>query len=571
VVIFKKIRWKNFLSTGNEFTGIDLINAGRKSLISGKNGNGKSTVIDALTFCLFGKPYRNINKPQLVNSINQKNCVTEIEFSAIGSDFKVVRGIKPHIFEIWRDGKLVDQQAALKDYQSILETQILKMNYKTFTQVVVIGSASYVPFMELKAYARREVVEELLDIGIFSSMATLNKERLQKLKTRLSDIEANIKLAQNKVEAQKKVIAAIKDSQNKRFEELSTKKDSLKSRKAARVSKRAEAELALKEIIFDESEQKRVKAELQKLQERFAVVKNNLSRLVNNTKKIQSMNHCDTCHQEVGEDHKKFIMENNKSEAVTFSGEMESLKGEIEGHKSLEESLSEQRDKVNSLMSEIRDQSYVIGTLEAELKQVEVSLNQESIPETKLVEEQTLLKEIASKALAEIEEKKGLLVEAELLETSAKLLKDDGIKAAIIKEYIPVMNKLINGYLEQMDSYIKFELDEEFNEYIRSRGRDEFSYASFSEGEKTRINLAIVFTWRAIARMKNSASCNLLMLDEIADSSADSEGMNAFFDILDSFPAEVRSFTVSHRENIADKFDSVLNFVKVGDFSILKS
>lgn len=569
MIIFKKITYKNFLSTGNAANTI-LLDKSVSTLIVGKNGEGKSTVLDAITFVLFGKPFRNINKPQLVNSINGKNCLVDIEFQIGTSEYKISRGLKPNIFEIWCDGVLFNQDAAAKDYQKILEQQILKLNYKSFTQVVILGSASFVPFMQLPAAQRRAVIEDILDISVFSTMNTILKERINDTKDLIKTIENKIEGAKNSVEAQKKLIGTMVNSKKDQVDQI------------RKQIKDNEEEIKINETRWEDLNDKfngllvasENSPELEKLinsavkaKSKFVHVKDqtedNLSFFLNNEV-------CPSCSQGIPHEHKRDIVTKLNSDLVEIDTNLMTI---AEAHTKLLERQKSQ-DVINKQLTSINIESNAIHVSMLNLTKQNKKLTEDiSAAESNthnIDAEKQSLKDIAAEALKLIETKNQLFEDKHVQEIASLLLKDTGVKTAIIREYLPVMNKLINGYLSAMDFYIHFELDESFNEVIKSRFRDEFTYASFSEGEKMRIDLAILFTWRSIAKMKNSVNTNLLILDEIFDSSLDVSGTDYFLSIMNAPNDKSNIFVISHKgDQLFDKFHSVIRVEKKNDFSTI--
>lgn len=567
MIIFKTLSWRNFLSTGNSENKI-VLNKSHSTLVVGRNGEGKSTMLDALTFSLFGKPFRNINKPQLINSINGKNCVVEIEFSIGTNDYKIVRGMKPSVFEIWHNGSPIDQDAASKDYQNMLEQQILRLNYKTFTQVVILGSASFVPFMQLTAHQRREVIEDILDIRVFSTMNQILKERMLDNKDQLTSIENKISIAKNAVEVQKKLITTI----------MSSKRDQV-----AQIKKQIEdneAEINTNNVRWGELNEK-----IKNLTESIEDV-DNLEQLIQASIKAKSkLTHtkeqtqknlsffkdnetCPSCSQGIPHEHKHNIINVLSEDIVELDGNIEIIEDAYSKLLARQNKIDEVNKELLSLNVQCNTISSTNSTLMKQNKKLMEDIENANKDTADVDAERKKLKEIADEALLLIEKKNELFQEKQIQEVSSILLKDTGIKTAIIKEYLPVMNKLINGYLSAMDFYVHFELDEAFNEVIKSRFRDEFTYASFSEGEKMRIDLAILFTWRQIAKMKNSVNTNLLILDEIFDSSLDNSGTDYFLSVMNALGDKSNVFVISHKgDQLFDKFHSVIKFEKKNDFS----
>lgn len=565
MIVFKKIRWKNFLSTGNIFTEIEL-NKSATTLIVGENGAGKSTLLDALSFALFNKPFRKINKPLLLNSITKKDLVVEIEFSIGSNNYKIIRGIKPNIFEVYQNGTLLNQSADSKDYQDILEKQILKINFKSFCQVVVLGSASFVPFMSLPAGQRREIIEDLLDLQIFTSMNTILKQRITANAEDLIKQEAKKTIVEEKIKLVKKHLIEMQNNnekiiseKNERIDQTNIQIDDLNTVYWNMENKRKD----LEEKMVDEKELSSSMKKLTALKHKFEA---HLSSQKEQIKFFTDHDNCPTCKQEINETFKCDMVQNNQERV-----------------KELEENLDlvaknyvETNDKINELMN-----------IQAELNSTKMELHKLSTKITSLIEYRTQLeneinsiqKNVAednsdqlNKLVDEYKEAEDVLTELHDLKQTYQavsvLLKDGGIKAKIIKQYIPIINKLINKYLSSMDFFVQFELNEEFNETIKSRFRDEFSYASFSEGEKMRINLAILFTWRAVAKLRNSISTNILIMDEVMDSSLDSNGTEEFMKVLTQLAVDTNTFIISHKtDQLYDKFTSVIKFEKHKNFS----
>jgi DNA repair exonuclease SbcCD ATPase subunit len=540
------------------------------TLIIGKNGEGKSTILDALCFALFGKPFRNINKGQLINSINGKGCLVTIEFSISGKEYRVVRGIKPNVFQIYVNDELMNQDAAARDYQKVLEQQIIRLNYKTFTQVVILGSASFVPFMQLTSYQRREVIEDILDIRIFSTMNQLLKEKANETKASITRIENEVSVAKLAVEGQTTLINTLKTAKSEAIESLLSKVENNNS-----------------EIQRSESSVATTLAKITTLQSRVAKkgkVDNDIEEAKGwKTKllsKVEQWNHeaqffnensiCPSCTQGIPHEHKESVLHE-------LNAKIESENQRLTELEDIHHKLNADLSLMNTILSEITDLNISVSTYNANITMLN-RMNKELVTEIEshkadthnVDEEKRKLKELAQNALEKIKTKTQLLETRNLEDVASSLLKDTGIKTAIIREYLPIMNKLINKYLNAMDTYIHFELDESFNESIKSRHRDDFTYASFSEGEKMRIDLAILFTWRQIAKMKNSVNTNLLLLDEIFDSSLDTAGTDYFLNLMDQFGDKTNIFVISHKgDQLFDKFRSVIKFEKRNDFSII--
>lgn len=569
MIIFKSVEWKNFLSTGNTPNKV-LLNKSSTTLIIGKNGEGKSTILDALCFALFGKPFRNINKGQLINSINNKNCLVVIEFDINGREYKIVRGIKPHVFEIWVNGEVMNQDAAVRDYQKVLEQQILKLNYKTFTQVVILGSASFVPFMQLPTTQRREVIEDILDIKIFSTMNQLLKEKASETKDAIAKVENEISAAKTKVESQQAIIKTINEAKTTAIENI-------RAKISANSAEILSSEIEISTIVQEINTLKASIHDKENVTEDIDKAKSIRSKLL---QKIETCEHhteffsehavCPSCSQDIAEEYKEGIIKDLNEKLLDNNTKI----GELEGILS---SLNEKLSGITKVQSEITSKNIELSTrnstitlLNKQVKEMQTEIESARNDTTNIDEEKAKLKDLAQDALNKINSKTSLQEHRNLEEVASILLKDTGIKTAIIREYLPIMNKLINKYLNAMDTYIHFELDESFNEKIKSRFRDEFTYASFSEGEKMRIDLAILFTWRQVAKMKNSVNTNLLLLDEIFDSSLDTAGTDYFLNLMNQFGDKSNIFVISHKgDQLFDKFRSVIKFEKRNDFSII--
>jgi DNA repair exonuclease SbcCD ATPase subunit len=566
MIIFRNVRWRNLLSTGNYFTEVNLSNT-TNTLVVGENGSGKSTMLDALCFGLFGKPFRDINKPQLLNSINGKDCLVEVEFDTGNKSYKIRRGIKPNIFEIFCNGDLVNQEAASKDYQEFLEKFILKLNYKSFTQIVILGSASFTPFMQLKAADRREIIEDLLDIQIFSTMNGLVKERLSSNKEHTADKKHEIDLVQQKYDMQKKHIEELKqnneDKVNEYVTEISCHNDTVSALLNNVATLAAETE-KLQLVVASKIE---TEAKVKKITKLESQIESNLSKFRKDISFFQSHDDCPTCRQAIASSFKEEEL-GNLSTKVT----------ECEhGLTELEKKLNEEQEKLNS----INETQKLINQ-----KQVEIATANTTITETNkmIARLQKLIDELKnSKVVTDLEEQrlkelkdslstlqsnlKDLIEEKSYYEVASALLKDTGIKTKIVKQYLPVINKLVNKYLASLDFFVNFNLDESFKETIKSRHRDEFTYNNFSEGEKQRIDMALMLTWRAVAKLKNSSNTNLLILDETFDSSLDANGTEELMKILHMLEG-VNLFVISHKGDILqDKFANVIRFQKEKNFS----
>ena len=529
MITFKYVRWRNFLSTGNNFTEIQL-DRNSTTLIIGENGAGKSTVLDALCFGLFGKPFRGINKAQLINSVNMSGALVEVEFEIGSKKIKVVRGIKPNVFEIYVNGKMYNQDANVRDYQKYLEQQILKLNYRSFTQVVILGSSTFIPFMQLKSKHRREVVEEILDIQIFSIMNMILKQKLKTNAEEIRDVEYNVSLTEEKVELQENYINEIKKNKDKLLGEKSSLFASNEEEIYKRQKKVSEFENTNILLLNRISDADSVKSKYQKLQSIRSTL-NEKHRAHSSTINFFETNEdCPTCQQHISKFFKDDIIKEKRKDTDKISKGLLELKNELEKYK-------ERQKEIVEIVDGIRDHEVQIAKDNESILQLEKfnSTLQSEIDQLKHADvnknDYEKLGDLKS-SIINLKDKKSKLSEDKIYsETARNMLQDTGIKTKIIKKYLPIMNKLINTYLTSMEFYVNFTLDENFEETTKSRYRDDFSYSSFSEGEKMRIDLALLFTWRAIAKMKNSANTNLLILDEIFDSSLDGTGTDEFLKI----------------------------------------
>ena len=569
MILFKTIRWQNMLSTGNQFTEVAL-DRSKSTLIVGENGAGKSTILDALSFALYGKPFRNINKPQLVNSMTQKNLVVECEFMVGSKHFCVKRGIKPQIFEIYQNGEMINQNSSARDYQEYLEKSILKLSFKSFGQIVILGSANYLPFMQLPAHARREVIEDLLDIQIFTTMNNLLKEKIATNKAAISEADYQINLIDNKIELTNKHINSLKNNNN----HLIKQKQELIQELSYCVS---ETEASITVAIIKIDGKSRLIADAEKVNSKrtkLIELESQLETKIRGLKKEISFYHdndsCPTCRQGIDHDFKNETIseretkQNEVNDALSkIEAEINAINDRVNEITEINKEITAINTKISELNSDIRSWNNSIRTLEVEIAGLEKN--------TAVIDESRDDLDVLNSQLGiQQKHKEDLANERSVIEVAGVLLKDSGIKTRIIKQYVPIMNKLINKYLAAMDFFVQFELDENFNETIRSRYRDDFSYASFSEGEKSRLDLSLMFTWRAIAKLRNSASTNLLILDEVFDSSLDSSGNDTLMEILSNI-TDGNVFVISHKgDQLYDKFHSVIKFEKHKNFSIIK-
>ncbi len=567
MIIFQTLSWRNFLSTGNNKTTVDLTRH-HNTLISGENGAGKSTMLDALTFALFGKSFRGINIPQLPNSINEKDCEVEITFTIGKDDYRVFRSLKPKKFEIYKNDNLIDQDAKAKDYQKILEEQILKMTYKSFCQVVILGSSNYVPFMQLSAADRRAVVENLLDIDVFSTMNTLVRARLQNTKDFIKDIDTELKIIKNHVEEKQKLIKTLEKKSSDSIDEYKLEIEETK-KQIEELQKDIESyQTSISDIRKQIKDSDSVPKELIKMESLESELKNKIKTIQKSIKFYEENDTCPSCKQDIQEHHKELMCKEKEKEQEEIENGISEL--EIRINKT-EQRLSE----INTLLEDIHSNEKAVTTIQSQIfastKYIDkMSKNIESVltEGTEVEESKRQLTVLIDAGQDCVENKKQLIEDKHYLSIASTLLKDSGIKAKIIKHYLPIMNKLINKYLADMDFFCQFNLDENFNETIKSRHRDEFTYHSFSEGERLRIDLSLLLAWREIARLKNSVNCNLLILDEVFDSSLDAVGTEEFLKLLTSFGSRANIFVISHKsDSMTDKFQNHVVFEKKNNFS----
>ena len=570
MIRFKKIKWKNFLSTGNQWTEIDF-EKNSTTLIIGSNGAGKSTVLDALTFVLFNKPFRKITKSQLVNTVNEKDCNVEINFTVGTRDYRVVRGIKPSIFEIWVGDNMLNQTAAANDQQKYLETNILKLNYKSFTQIVVLGSSSFIPFMQLSAPNRREVIEDLLDIRIFSAMNGVVKDKLRHLKEDIKILELRKESLTDKVSMQKKFIEEIESRGKQDIKEKREKKDGFANEILNFITHNEELETEVTGLIEDQEKVTGASKTLLKLNNLKGKMSNKVSTLTKEHKFFTDNVTCPTCTQNIEESFRLNRIAEVETKAKELQDGYKELQFKIKSEQERELSfntLSKEITKLNNDISQnntkISGFQQQITDLESEIQTLTDQLANRNIEHEKLTE----LRENLNTTFDELVEKKEELSYKDYV---YNLLKDGGVKTKIIKKYLPLINKQVNRYLQMMDFYINFKLNEEFSETIESPIHEDFCYASFSEGEKMRIDLALLFTWREVAAYKNSTNTNLLIMDEVFDSSLDGTGTDEFLKIIRFVIKDANIFVISHKESLLEKFESVIQFEKLKGFSKMLS
>jgi len=571
MIHFKSCSWQNFLSTGNDPIEIKL-DKSPTTLIVGQNGAGKSTLLDALSFGLFGKPHRDINKMQMLNSVNKKKCEVIVEFTIGTSDFKVVRGIKPNKFEIWQNGNLINQSSNVRDYQKLLEQNILKLDHKSFHQVVVLGSSSFIPFMQLPSWSRRQIVEDLLDINIFTKMNMLLKERNSKIKDELNDINHKIDIFKTKIDSQSNYIKSL---QSLNADQIEKKRDSIKVHKEEIKRLFAESKELGKNlssaISSEEKNNTEIIKRLSQLDSYDTQFDDKIHSLVKESRFYEENDQCPTCDQEIEQSKKDEKIDSIKEKAKEIQKAKEDLKKNITEIKSNQQEVNNSLNSLRQKQQRINSNNDSIGLLQKEIDRIQKEIDGLQGQSGNVSKAKKELNSLRKEKEKSTEQKLSYVEERTYNEVIGEMLKDTGIKTKVIKQYLPVMNRLINQYLQTLDFFVSFHLDESFNETIRSRHRDTFNYASFSEGEKQRIDLSLLFTWRHIAKMKNSASTNLLILDETFDSSLDVDGVENLTKILDSLDGDSNVFIISHKGDVLEnKFRSKIEFYKSKNFSKIK-
>ena len=570
MILFERIRWKNFLSTGNQFTEM-CFNENQTTLIIGNNGSGKSTVLDALTFSLFGKPFRKINKPLLVNSVNEKECLVEVELSIGSINWKIVRGIKPNVFEIWRNGTLLDQSAAALDQQKWLEQNVLKMNYKSFTQIVILGSSTFVPFMQLSASNRREVIEDLLDIKIFSSMSGIIKEKIRQTKDEIKVLQLKKESLNDKVQMQKNFIEEL---ENRAAEDIRVKEGNIMGL-LDEENKFMHENIKIVEELDDLNKVLNsytgATEKLRKLGNLKGKISNKVSTITKEHKFFTENTVCPTCDQAIEETFRINRINDAQTKAKELQSGYKELEGAIKEEEERERQFTTLSKEISNLNNDVSQNNIKIAgcqrqvrDLESEIQRITEQLANRNTEHEKL----ETFKDNLKTTYDELSSKKDTIC---YYDFSYSLLKDGGVKSKIIKKYLPLINQQVNRYLQMMDFYINFTLDEEFSETVQSPIHEDFSYASFSEGEKMRIDLALLFTWREVARMKNSVNTNLLIMDEVFDSSLDGFGTEEFIKIIKYVVKDANIFIISHKTGLEDRFDNVMRFEKVKGFSRMVS
>jgi DNA repair exonuclease SbcCD ATPase subunit len=566
-IAFGKIRWKNLLSTGNAFTELDLSTQG-STLIVGDNGAGKSTILDVLTFALFGKPFRNINKPQLINSITNRDALVELEFMIGRNHYMIRRGLKPNVFEVFCNDVLLNQEAEMRDYQELLERKILKTNYKSFCQVVVLGSASFVPFMQLPAGQRRSIIEDLLDLQIFTVMNTLLKSRVQENQDQIFQNSTDQKLVSEKIKMLKAHLNEVRSKSEQFIREKTVTMENLESKVMDILNAKQTLRKQADDLNTDAGQVTALKSKLEKMRALRAQMEAKTSMLVKDIKFFTDHDSCPTCRQNIDREFSCQIVSQRETETKEIEAGLQKL---AERHEQLHAELNELLaldKKYDNIITQISHETLRARMYEDQIKSIQKEIkdaqrDKDETGDVKVADLETQLNGLTS-LYNELQD------DRQVLAAASALLKDGGIKTKIVNQYVPIINKLINKYLSEFDLFVEFHLDEQFNETIKSRHRDEFSYASFSEGEKQKIDLAILFTWRAVAKLRNSLNTNLLILDEVFDSSLDGNAADDLLKILQALSKDANVFIISHRDNLHDKFTNTIRFVKHKNFSRLE-
>jgi len=569
MLTFHMVRWKNFLSAGNNWTELEL-DTHKNTLIMGHNGSGKSTFLDALTFVLFGKPFRKVNKGNVVNSINGKNCEVEIEFSVSNKRYKIIRGAKPNIFEIYCEGKMVNQDAAAKDYQEYLEKHVLRMNFKSFTQVVILGSASFVPFMQLSPGDRRTVIEDLLDIQIFSAMSNVVKNRLQINREGLEKNRITLTSKNENKTYIEQTLESLKSNNETKLAFLREKEQELKYSLVSEQSIISDLEKQRDELLEQGIDTSALRTKYSKLVGFKAKMENNIDRIHKDNTFFESNDTCPTCRQGIDETFKKETIGTNQSKIAEINEGLNKADEQITAVLEEIEKIDEVLQRLNGVKMDLTSSRSSYKHIDNNLSQIMVQIETFALSDTTTQESERQLVQIQHDISTLEEEKKAFLDERQYVDLATTLLKDGGIKTKIIKQYLPIINKYINNYLAKLGFFVNFNINESFEETIKSRYRDEFSYHNFSEGEKLRIDLAILLTWRQIAKMKNSVNVNILVFDEILDRAMDSNGIDEFIRIMWDMGHEgTNIFVISHKDTMIDKFQRTIKFEKIKNFSVL--
>ena len=570
MIIFKKIRFKNFGSFGNTFTELHL-DSRKNTLVSGSNGNGKSfAFLDSITFALFGKPFRKINIPQLVNTINKKDCLVELDFEIGADKYLIRRGLSPKVFEIFKNGDLLNQDAKNKDYQEYFEEQIIRMNYKSFTQVVILGSSSFVPFMQLPAADRRAVIEDILDINVFTTMNSLLKSRMTETKAILQGCDSELNLQSEKLQLKKKFIQSLKNRSNESQDKIKEKIKELNSSIETIVVKKKEQELKLSSISFDIKAKVKVENSIKTLEKLKTQIQQNHDNCNKEIEFYHDNDNCPVCKQKITDEFKKEQTSSKTTKIEEYTKAVDEIENKLTESENQLEIFEKIQNEIGDYKLSIAQLNISHDNLMSNLKSLTKELEQSSGNNIEIDTETKELEQLENKIEKIKEERIKLQENLRCMEIGSVLLRDSGIKGKIIKNYLPIINKTVNKFLTAMDFFAQFNLDEEFNETIKSRNRDTFSYMSFSEGEKMRIDLSLLLAWREVARVKNSANCNLLILDEVFDSSLDSVGAEEFMKLLTGLDSKTNIFVISHRaDSLADKFSTIITLEKKKNFSKL--
>lgn len=568
MIIFKKVRFKNFKSYGNAWSEI-ILNKDQLTAILGQNGGGKSTMLDAINFALYGKSFNSAQKSKIINSINGKKCIVELEFETNGSDYKVVRGMKPNVFEIYQNGTIITQAASVKDYQAILENQILKMTMKNFTQTVLVGMASFIPFMELSANDRRTIIENILGVGILTNMNSILKNKIQQNTINLQNINSDLQKIRIKLDSEKALIETLKKNHNINLEKIRQKIEA----NEAEIRKHEEKLKKLNEA-FDKlnpinETYKKFKSQETNLLSEKSSLSTTIRGLQKDIKFITNHDVCPFCKQDIAKDHKTKLSEEMNKQVEETNKALDEIVAKLEKMSEREKKFSDAMTKLGLITSKISEENTSITMLNRENSSLSNDLSKtQSLDDVKVHE--NAIKDLAIDAKNKLETKADLMSNRSLMDMATILLKDSGIKTAVVNQYLPTINQLVNQYLADMDFFLSFELDSQFNETIKARDRDDFTYQNLSQGERRRLDLAILFTWRKIAMLRNSCATNLLVVDEVLDSSLDEEGINMAMNLFRSFK-DSNIFVISHRESIQDgRFDRIIKVKKEKQFSIIE-
>lgn len=568
MIIFKKVRFKNFKSYGNAWSEI-ILNKDQLTAILGQNGGGKSTMLDAINFALYGKSFNSAQKSKIINSINGKKCIVELEFETNGSDYKVVRGMKPNVFEIYQNGTIITQAASVKDYQSILENQILKMTMKNFTQTVLVGMASFIPFMELSAIDRRTIIENILGVGILTNMNSILKNKIQQNTINLQNINSDLQKIRIKLDSEKALIETLKKNHNINLEKIRQKIEANEAEIRKHEEKLKKLNEAFEKLNPINETYKKFKSQETNLLSEKSSLSTTIRGLQKDIKFITDHDVCPFCKQDIAKDHKTKLSEEMNKQVEETNKALDEIVAKLEKMSEREKKFSDALKKLGLISSKISEENTSITMLNRENSSLSNDLSKtQSLDDVKVHE--NAIKDLAIDAKNKLETKADLMSNRSLMDMATILLKDSGIKTAVVNQYLPTINQLVNQYLADMDFFLSFELDSQFNETIKARDRDDFTYQNLSQGERRRLDLAILFTWRKIAMLRNSCATNLLIVDEVLDSSLDEEGINMAMNLFRSFK-DSNIFVISHRESIQDgRFDRIIKVRKEKQFSIIE-